>query len=351
MFPERPREISTDAALRDLSYPDPRVRVAAAEALRYAPPERRDEVCRALRDTLDDGRGDVRQAAALSLREFGDREAVPRLLAMIEDQDQHARQGAVIALGSIGDLRAVEPLVRALAEGPPEVRFQAVTSLAELADPRAVAPIIAALEDRDAEVRASAAAAVGDLKAHEGADALAVLLRDPDLKVSVEAAYALSRLGDDRGLGTLCDRASDRDFGFLACEALGRLANPEARPALTKAWKGFFVHPLTRVRAAASLLQLGETEPRDFLVRMSRSRRAEVRGHALELLGEVGGAWALEALYAGLRGRSPDAAARGLGALGDRAALPTLREALAGCLDDELREDLQEAVRRLEALG
>lgn len=356
MFLEIPTQINIDAALRDLEHPDPRVRASAASALDRAPLDRREEVCLALRNALDDGRGDVRYAAALSLREHEDADAVPRLLSMLEDRDPMARQAAVMALGRIGDPRAVMPLVEALRDGPPDVRFQAVTSLVELADPRGVEAIIATLEDIDAEVRASAAAAVGDLRAHEGADAVALLLADLDAKVTLEAAYALSRLGDDRGLDTLCRMATHRDFGFLACEALGHLANPAARAALERAHRGFFLHPLTKLRAAASLLQLGERGPRDYLLRQTRSRRGEVRGLALELLGELGGAWALDALLAGLKGRNPDAAARGLGALGDPSALGPLRETLhrAGegpTRDPDLVEDIQEAIRRLETLG
>lgn len=350
MFPDSPPRTHLDAALRDLAHPDPRVRATAAGALDRAPADRRQEVCGALRDALDDGAGDVRYAAALALRELEDPEAVPRLITMLEDRDVMARQAAVMALGRIGDPQAVLPLIEALREGPPDVRFQAVTSLVELADPRALPALLGALEDRDAEVRATAAAAVGDLKAHEGADAVALLLKDPDPRVSLEAAYALSRLGDDRGLDTLCRRATHRDFGFLACEALGRLGNPEARQALERAWKGFFVHPLTRVRAAASLLQLGEVAPRETLIVQSRSRRSEVRGLALELLGELGGAWALDALLAGLKGRSPDAAARGLGALGDPSAVNALRSARTRAeADPELAADIDEALRRLEA--
>lgn len=121
-------------------------------------------------------------------------------------------------------------------------------------------------------------------------------------------------------------------------------------PALRRAWKRLFVHPQTRAQAAAALVRLGEVEPRDVLLRQTRSRRADVRGLALELLGDVGGTWAVEALLQGLEGRSPDAAARALGALGDRSAVPALRRALQRAGDDEeLRLDLEEAIERLES--
>ena len=349
MFPDAPREIHVDAALRDLEHDDPRVRVAAANALDRAEPERHAEVCAALRTALSDGRGDVRYAAALSLRKLSDVEAVPQLIDMLDDQDAFARQAAAMALGHLGDPRAVEPLIAALRDGPPDIRFQVIPSLVELQDRRAVAPIVEALEDIDVEVRANAAAALGDLKAHENVSALAPLLKDPVETVRFEAAYALSRLGDDRGLETLLQLTTHREFGLMVCQALGKLGNRDAVPALRKAWKRLFLHPLIRTQAMAALVLLGEVEPREALVRQSRSRRPEVRGLALELLGEVGGNWALEALLAGLEGRSPVAAARALGALGDRSAVPALRRALerAGA-DPELRQDLEEAIAKLD---
>jgi HEAT repeat protein len=348
MLPDVPRAIHTDAALRDLAHPDPRVRAAAAGALDRAEPERREEVCEALRNALDDGRGEVRYAAALSLRHLGDREAVPRLIDMLWDQDGFARQAAAMALGRLGDPQAVEPLITALRDGPPDLRFQAIPSLTELQDRRAVAPITEALADHDVEVRANAAAALGDLDAREAADGLVPLLQDPVETIRFEAAYALSRLDDPRGRPALEAMSTHREFGPMACAALGVLGDRAALGALRRALKRSWWRPQLRVEAAAALVRLGEQAPRDALVRLSRSRRPDVRGLALTRLGELDGAWALEALLAGLRGKSPDAAARALGERGDPSAVPGLRTALQRVgRDEELRQDIEQAIARL----
>ena len=181
----------------------------------------------------------------------------------------------------------------------------------------------------------------------------ALLLGDNIEQVRVEAAFALGRLGDRRGLEPLGRLTTHRGLGFKVCELLGRLGNRDAIPALVRAWKGLFVHSLTRVRAAASLVRLGETEPRRYLLRMCRSWRGDARGLALEMLGEVGGAWALPPLLEALRGRGGDAAARALGHLGNREAVVSLQEALARAErqgDEEFLEDLRGAIARLERL-
>jgi HEAT repeat protein len=351
MFPNQLRELTMDAALRDMEHPDPRVRATAADALGSAPAERVREACAVLRNGLDDGRADVRYAVALSLGELRDREAVDRLIHMLKDRDIMPRQAAAIALGRIGDKAGVEPLIQALESGSADVRFQATSSLVELDGVRAVAPLLGALEDRDPEVRGSAAAGLGDLEAHEAADALALLLGDNVESVRVEAAYALGRIRDPRGLPPLTKLTTHRDFGYMVCELLGRLGDREAVLALDQAWKKLFLHPQTRVRAAASLIRLGETAPRAYLLRACRSWRADVRGLALELLGEVGGEWALEALMQGLRGKSADAAVRGLGQLGDPSAISVLRQGLPKAQDlgdEDLAADIETAIARLE---
>ncbi len=351
MIPNQLRELTMDAALHDMDHPDPRVRSVAADALGSAPAARAQEACVALRNGLDDGRPDVRYSAALSLGELKDVEAVDRLIRMLEDRDIMPRQAAAISLGKIGDKAGVEPLIKALASGSPDVRFQATSSLVELDGVRAVAPLMVALQDRDVEVRGSAAAGLGDLEAHEAADAIALLLGDNHESVAVEAAYALGQLRDPRGLSALVKLTTHRDFGYMVCELLGRMGDRAAVPALERARKKLFLHPLTRVRAAASLIRLGETEPRAHLLRACRSWREDVRGLALELCGEVGGAWALDALMAGLRGKSTDAAVRGLGQLGDASALPVLRQGLNKARDlgdDDLASDIETAIARLE---
>jgi HEAT repeat protein len=291
-----PTEITADAALRDLGNADPRVREQAAAALGSAGQEDRARVVLALRVALKDDIGAVRYAAALSLGELEDAGAVAALCDQLGDGDPMARQAAAIALGRIGAKAAFEPLVRALQQGPAEVRFQAVASLAELDPVRAFDALLGALQDTDAEVRGAAAAALGDHGDQRARDPLAALLADADASCRFEAACALARLGDRRAITTLVELIDDRDFSLLALQGLTTLRAEKAREQARRLMGRVFRPEVQRVRAAAVLASLGDSEGRAFLQKRVSHRREDVRGLTIQALGEIGDEWALDLL-------------------------------------------------------
>jgi len=300
-----PKEITADAALRDLDHREPRVREQAASALGSAGQEDRERVIPALRAALKDDIGAVRYAAALSLGDLEDSGAVAALCDQLEDGDPMARQAAVIALGRVGGKAAFAPLERALREGPPEVRFQAVASLAEVDPVRAFEPLLGALKDADAEVRGAAAAALGDHGDRRARDPLAVLLQDADASCRFESAYALARFGDQRAIPTLVGLIDDRDFSLPALQGLTTLRAEEAREAARRVMGRMFRPALQRVRAAGVLAALGDGDGRTFLKKRLDHRREDVRGLTIQALGEVGDEWALDLLRE-LRGKARD---------------------------------------------
>lgn len=291
-------EITFDAALRDLREPRWEARAHAATALGTCDPEDRDTAAAALRPLITDPRGEVRLAAILSLAELHDQAALPPLIEALSDPDRHVREAATIALGRLGDAAgAVPPLCRALREGSPEVRFQAAISLSEL-DPKGAVPhLLQALADKDPEVRGSAAAGLGEAprdapRAAEIPDALAALLDDPHPEPRFEAATVLSRLGDRRALPALHLFLTDPRRALDAAEALARLPDARSAAPLQQLLSRWLTPPLLKVRAAYALALCGadpDQQGRAWLVRLSRSFRAEVRGLAQELLDALPG--------------------------------------------------------------
>lgn len=127
------------------------------------------EVRRLFQESKDEG---VRQYLALVMGHTRDPEAVPLLVAALDDEDSQTRIYSLFALGEIGDPAALEPLVARLDSDDPGLRKTAAYALGALGDPRAVPPLRRRLDDAAADVRWN-------------------------------AALALARLGDDAGLEVL----------------------------------------------------------------------------------------------------------------------------------------------------
>ncbi len=331
-----------EAVLRDLTsdVADARVRALRVVARwRNPDPLVRERVAALVSDPVRE----VRLAALDTVAEHGMKEARQAVLERLDSPDIEEAVAAVHALSRMG--RDAAPVLEGLLQfeaGP--VRCQAAVDLAGLLGEEAGPKLVPLLKDEDPFVRWGVAAALGDVGYGEARDELAVLLEDPDGEVRFEAAFSLARLGDDRGVVELSAHVTDRRKGYEVCEVLARFPVPEARRALRRAWKGWLVHPMVRVRAAASLACLGDSEARRDLWRRASGRRSGVAELALELVGEVGGPGAFELLRdALLAGRRAAAAARGLVRLGGSQAVRLLEEVAAATQDPELREELRQA--------
>jgi len=106
--------------------PDKNVRAAAAETLG----EMRDtEAVPIVSECLKDEHWSVRCAAASALGLIGERTSVPLLVNCLKDQDIDMRVASAEALGLIGDVEAVEPLILAQLDPETRVRQAAVSAV------------------------------------------------------------------------------------------------------------------------------------------------------------------------------------------------------------------------------
>lgn len=305
--------ITFDAALRDLKRGNDRSRIAAAQALGAIDDAAdRQRAAAALIEALGDAHPAVRMQAAFGLGGLGQETGLEPLIGRIGDVEASVRQAAIIALGRLGFSGAFEPLLDALKNGAPDVRFQAVTSLAELDGERAKDALVEAVADPDDQVSGAAAvalAALGDVSVRAE---LAKRLATAGDSAKFELSYGLAMLGGDEGRGHLEAKVSDRDRGWDAIEALEALGDARAVPALSSLGARLFAPPELKVRAAAAVIELGGNDAaigraKQALLAGLGARRDEVRALSVELLGKVGGAWAvagLQALRAQRRGAS-----------------------------------------------
>ncbi|AQP43673.1 HEAT repeat domain-containing protein [Tessaracoccus flavus] len=138
---------------------------------------------------LTDDVPEVAAKAAFSLGQVGGDEAVQLLIGALEDGRVAVRDEATSALGRLPE--SLASLTAAASHPLPQVRAQVAEALGFLAHPEAVPVLIAALEDDDADVRFSALLALGSAEGPEARHALEALTASPDRRTSLVAARLL----------------------------------------------------------------------------------------------------------------------------------------------------------------
>ncbi|HVC82696.1 MAG TPA: HEAT repeat domain-containing protein, partial [Chloroflexota bacterium] len=207
----------------------------AIDALGWIGDDRAVDVC--LR-ALSHKSGWVRGYAAEALGRLGSKRAVPALIqALRAEQGPHTRGNAASALGALGDPIAVEVLIEVLNGNTWAGRREAACSLGLLGGPRAVEALVSALESSSNEDSTSAAWSL----ARSGAmEARGPLLRAIESAIREEKRTVYSLMMDlaklDREMAIpyllqVLNDPSGRGHAS-AIEALGRLGDPRAIPAL-----------------------------------------------------------------------------------------------------------------------
>lgn len=105
-----------------------------------------------LAQALSDADGSVRQCAALGLRDRPTGQAIPGLIAMLGENDPLSARLAADALAALG-AEAVAPLLQAATGGSPRARIEAARALARMEDRQAVPALLALLDDPSAVVQ------------------------------------------------------------------------------------------------------------------------------------------------------------------------------------------------------
>ena len=215
-----------------------------------------EQVLPRLMAVLKDENPDLRRTAAQSLGKIARKEAVPALVEALRDPDAGVRQQAAWALGMIGEEAlgpGPSPLAPLLFDPDPDVRAAAATALGLTGDTQAgIELLLERLQEpgTPADSKRLAAASLGGMEARSAVTALTRLLSDRDARVRRWAAAALGDIGDARSvapLGRLLTKDPDPGVRLEAAFRLGKLGGAAARPALTAA----LTDPDENVRRAA----------------------------------------------------------------------------------------------------
>ena len=225
------------------------------------------------------------------------------------------REQAAVSLGRIRDTAAVPALIAALEDSENGVRREAAKALGFIKDARAVPSLLGALSDSDTNVRLYAAYALGEIKDAKAGPALLQALRDPEWAVRDQAAWALREIRDPGIVESLVAELQEKDADVSQVVWL--------------------------------LRNLKYTQIRDHLVALLKTADATTRVRAVQTIGEVGGAGAVDPLIAALKDSDPGVrccAIRALVKTGDRRVKKPLEELAETEQDAAVREAVEEAL-------
>ena len=283
-----------ESLLTALEVGDKNVRWAAAKALGGL---RSFRVKEALIKSLSDPEGNVRHKAAESLGVMSSDEAVTPLMGRLGDPDWHAAAGAAEALGRIGSQQAESSLLKSLFHEHSGVRKAAAKALDRLESKKAWSILVNRLSAPNPFLRRCAAEGLENLNGEYTVDPLIKALTDDEPAVRWTAARALGEKRAKGSLPHLINLFSDPAVVLTALRSLGQLGRSEAVEAV-KEWQRkcppdseqYFVCLETRAR-------LGSTTAKAELLDMSKQDRHSKGARATRLLGELGCAEAMEALF------------------------------------------------------
>jgi HEAT repeat protein len=246
-------------------------------------------------------------------------QAVGPLISSLESDNKIVPVFAARALKEIGT-SAAEPLIAALQKGGSQASRQLIIEvLGTLGDVRAIDPLVALFGD--ANLCLPAIRALGDIGGDRCIESLVAMLQNGEAPIRLEAAESLSKIGWQPGNDANAVRYWIEKRQWDKCADLGDIAvEPLIAILRSGDWSG---------RAAANALVTIGAPAVEPLLSLLSDEHTFVRQTAVETLGKLGDARAVEPLIALLNDWDLClTAAEALGRLGDARALVPLIDAL-----------------------
>jgi HEAT repeat protein len=237
----------------------------------------------------------VRRRAAISLGQIKPADALPALIAALDDKFPRVVEEAALALGYLADKQALPALVRAVGHSDSGVRVAAILALGRIGPPVSVGALAAVLNDPEWRARQCAALALGEIGDNRAIPALLAVSKDPDWRVRCEVALALAKFKSVHAIEVLLELVAN-DYqapNAVIVEALKTYGPSSAGPILN--W-------LPRIEVNRRLaLQVLETIGAAAVDEIS-SRLGEFEPglvtELVEILGRIGSTRALKPLQA-----------------------------------------------------
>lgn len=223
--------------------------------------------------------------AVEALGEIGDNAAVPALFDRLGECSTDAIPVVAKALLRIGDETVVPTLLDHLNSGDESMRYRAALALGVIGDQRAFQLLMTSLlKDKYEVVRSSAAEALGEFGDERAVPALAKALRDNEENVRWDAAKALGKIGE-AAVPALIEALKDRKWE-VRHDASQILVNRLIWDG--EHWRGEY--------SPVNLAKIAGKAAVPTLIRVLRDEQWTVRVNAAKILGEIGDKDAIPAL-------------------------------------------------------
>jgi len=244
------------------------------------------------RAVRNDDDADLRNGAMDLLVSFGG-EAIPKLIKLLEDENEEVRNFSAVMLGDIGRREAVEALIRALGDEDMNVRHSVAEALGKIGDQAAIPPLVNSLKC-DFWLQFAAITALGNIGDHQAAPHLLEILEDEIWSEPV--VDALCKIGDPRSLKPLADLLPQLDDNLCA--------------SVTKAIVSIYQGLNESLRFKNSLVEYNKAELKDIIssdginkIRklLAGSKEKETVEAAIILLGWLGETEAINDFFGHLK--------------------------------------------------
>lgn len=252
------REIELAEQLNDA---DENVRLQAAKALSNEPENLVEENAAPLIDALGDKNWRVRRELVESLSRRAAPDAIAALLrAMREQHFDFGVLNSALQVLQATSVKTTETLIEFLHGDDADLRMQAALTLGEQKNAQAIPALLAALEDENTNVRYHVIEALGKLKAVEAVEPLLEITGTRDFFLSFVALDALREIADERAATRILPLLSDDFLRQAAIETLGAIGNEQIVSPLVNLLNEDKVSTIAVARALASLFERFEKD-------------------------------------------------------------------------------------------
>ncbi len=285
---------------------------------------------------------DVAFEAILSLGKIGD----PRSLGVLQTalENSSDRIEPISALGTFKNSTPVPKLLSLLQDQENPFKEEIARVLGEIGDPAAAKTLMELLRDQDRMVRYYAAWALYKIGGRDVVQSLCRLLSDPDEWIVINVLEILSRLREVEAIPALVGQfeiARDPRLKAIIISSLGTFAEPQLLSVFEEGLKSFDPRIQANAIDAISSLKISQLEMKRRLKRFFGHPNNRVRANVVVALQKSDGAMAIEEVNAMIQ--NPDIPTRRSAAFVlSRVSLPDRDKMI-----DRLLEDPAYVVRKM----